>query len=27
VMSFGETDKIRAQLKALAIPPDRIFWI
>jgi DNA-binding MarR family transcriptional regulator len=27
VMSFGETDKIRAQLEALAIPPDRIFWI
>ena len=27
VMSFGETDKIRAQLKAMAIPPDRIFWI
>ena len=27
VMSFGETDKIRAQLKALAMPPDRIFWI
>jgi hypothetical protein len=27
VMSFGDTDKIRAQLEALAIPPDRIFWI
>jgi hypothetical protein len=27
VMSFGETEKIRAQLEALAIPPDRIFWI
>jgi len=27
VMSFGETDKIRAQLKALAMPPDRIFWV
>jgi hypothetical protein len=27
VMSFGETDKIRAQLEALAIPPDRVFWI
>jgi DNA-binding MarR family transcriptional regulator len=27
VMSFGETDKIREQLKALAIPPDRVFWI
>jgi DNA-binding MarR family transcriptional regulator len=27
VMSFAETDKIRTQLKALAIPPDRIFWI
>jgi hypothetical protein len=27
VMSFGQTDKIRAQLEALAIPPDRVFWI
>jgi hypothetical protein len=27
VMSFEETDKIRARLEALAIPPDRIFWI
>jgi DNA-binding MarR family transcriptional regulator len=27
VMSFAETENIRAQLKALAIPPDRIFWI
>jgi DNA-binding MarR family transcriptional regulator len=27
VMSFGETDKIRAQLEALAIPPGRVFWI
>jgi DNA-binding MarR family transcriptional regulator len=27
VMSFADTDKIRAQLKALAIPPDRVFWI
>ena len=27
VMSFGETEKIRAQLEAMAIPPDRVFWI
>jgi hypothetical protein len=27
VMSFGETESIRAQLDALAIPPDRVFWI
>jgi len=27
VMSFGETDKIRVQLEALTIPPDRVFWI
>jgi len=27
VMSFGKTDKIQTQLEALAIPPDRIFWI
>lgn len=27
VMSFGETDKIQVQLEALAIPPDRVFWI
>jgi DNA-binding MarR family transcriptional regulator len=27
VMSFGDTDKIRKQLEALAIPPDRVFWI
>ena len=27
VMSFEETDKIQMQLEALAIPPDRVFWI
>lgn len=27
VMSFAETEKIRAQLDALAIPSDRVFWI
>jgi len=27
VMSFGETDQIREQLEALAVPPDRVFWI
>jgi len=27
VMSFGETDKIQMQLQAMAIPPDRVFWI
>ena len=27
VMSFGKTDKIRVQLEALTIPPDRVFWI
>jgi hypothetical protein len=27
VMSFGETDNIQVQLEAMAIPPDRVFWI
>jgi hypothetical protein len=27
VMSFGETGKIQAQLEALAIAPERVFWI
>jgi len=27
VMSFGDTDKIRKQLEARAVPPDRVFWI
>jgi len=27
VMSFGDTDRLRKQLEALAIPPDRVFWI
>jgi len=27
VMSFAQTDEIQAQLEALAIPPDRVFWI
>jgi hypothetical protein len=27
ITSFGEADEIRLQLGALAIPPDRIFWM